>query len=246
MVTSNLRSVATSPGDGRGRLGAGACPPVGAASGHGPLPVSGVDAGRKAARQARKPSRQRAGWGQRPELDAEDAVVGGEEEQGALGRQLLRIGGERFRCDVRRQAGRCRVPALQQLSALTLVQLEGRLNSSRGPPLPHLAPRGALPRRRRRDPVPGRPRPSGRLQAHGASSFGVCRSGGDCAQASCSIGSLTAHLLNVGSPVPGEVDLAGDERRGGVFEGLAGVGGLGEVAVVDLEPPRPRRSWWSP
>ena len=33
------------------------------------------------------------------------------------------------------------------------------------PPLPHLAPRGALPRRCRRDPLAGRPRPGGRLQA---------------------------------------------------------------------------------
>jgi hypothetical protein len=31
-------------------------------AGHGPLPVAGVDAGRKAARQARKRSRRRVGW----------------------------------------------------------------------------------------------------------------------------------------------------------------------------------------
>jgi len=47
----------------RGRPGAGGLTPlIGGVSGHGPLPVPGVDGGRKAARQARKRSQQRGGW----------------------------------------------------------------------------------------------------------------------------------------------------------------------------------------
>ena len=42
--------------------------------------------------------------------------------------------------------------------------------------------------------------------------------------------------LGVDIDVPGEVDLAGDERRGGVLEGQAGV--RGQLPVLAVEPRR--------